>query len=125
MAEPAHPILNGRAGGVGSFLLRSSPQVSARAVGETTVLARVGDSDALVAYEDPITGARTLTQLSPAFVETGTHDFPQRRKLLRNAVGWLTRTTSPTAASEVSFQTFVVPPTAVWGPVFWHVLLFA
>ncbi len=125
IAEPAHPILNGRAGGVGGFLLRSSPQVGAQAVGETTVLARVGDSDALVAYENPDTGARTLTQLAPAFVEAGTHEFAQRRKLLRNAVGWLTRTTSPTAASEISLQTFVVPPTAVVGTELRYVFVVA
>ncbi|MBI2925130.1 MAG: hypothetical protein HYY24_05425 [Verrucomicrobia bacterium] len=125
IAEPAHPILNGRAGGVGSFLLRGSPQVSAQATGEITVLARVGDTDALVASEDPVTGARTLTQLAPAFVEAGTHEFAQRRKLLRNAVGWLTRTTSPTAASEISLQTFVVPATAVVGSELRYVFVVA
>ena len=115
IVEPAHPILNGRAGGVGSFLLSHSPPASAQATGEATVLARVGNNDVLVAYEAPVTGVRILIQQVPAFAGPDGHDFAQRRKLLRNAVAWLTHTGSPTAASEISLQTFVVPPTAIVG----------
>ncbi len=95
-----HPVVNGLFGQVGNFIYDGDPDsTTATGTGEV-VLGRSGPDDVLLAYQDPVTQNRTVTQNECAYdyVNGDTNSIAQRKILFKNAVAWLLELTNVPAA---------------------------
>jgi hypothetical protein len=103
-----HPVTNGSFGVVSDFEYPLDPDVaSATGTGEV-LLAVSGTDDVIVAYEDPTTGTRSLTQNVMAFehdVPFGEATMKELERLLKNGVAWLLQAETP-ATSRFVFPQF-------------------
>jgi uncharacterized repeat protein (TIGR01451 family) len=87
-----HRVINGRFGFVLDFLYPAEIDVSSVVGTEPQLLARSGNSDVLVALEDPNTGVRTVSQDFLAVDGSNDSDsLSERKRLFQNAVWWLLR----------------------------------
>ena len=95
VSEQRHPVTNGPFGLAGGFKLASDHDTSTATGNGEIVLARAGDTDVLLAYEEPATSVRTVTQNLLAFDGAGLTAGVQREKLFKNAVWWLLKRLPP------------------------------
>jgi len=86
-----HPVvINGRVGTVSDFVYPVLAHGSTLADSALAlVLGRTGDKDVVLAYEDPLTGVRTVTQTLQVIGGADAASLAERKKLFQNAVWWL------------------------------------
>jgi len=97
-----HPITNGPFGIVRDFSYSLDPDATTQtATAGEVLLAKSGQHDVIVAFQDPATGARRVTQNVLAFIGSDESGIAQKKKLFKNAVSWLLRLNEPTGPSIV------------------------
>lgn len=90
--ESNHPVVNGRFGWVESFTAPLPLESACRVSDDVLVLARSGEAEVLLAYEDFNTGTRIVTENFLAAHDAGDDaSRAERKRLFLNAVWWLLR----------------------------------
>lgn len=82
-----HPVTNGPFGSAGSFNYTADPDQATRTSTGEVLLARAGSDDVILAFDDPATCARSVTQNVMAFGAVSQPD--QTKVLFKNAATWL------------------------------------
>ncbi|MES2467644.1 MAG: hypothetical protein V4675_10120 [Verrucomicrobiota bacterium] len=87
----AHPVTNGISGAVGDSTYNWDPDnTTATGLPGEVILARSSGADSLVAFRDPVTRRKSVTQNELLFTQVPTMaGREERRKLFKNAVVWL------------------------------------
>ncbi len=84
-----HPVINGPFGLVGDSNYTLDPDATTRTGTGEVLLASSGGHDVLVAYREPQTGRKSVTQNVLTYNATDAAGIAEKKKLFKNAVTWL------------------------------------
>jgi len=87
--DTSHPVINGKFGLVQDFAYSATLDATTATDTGEVLCGKSGDVDLLLAYEDPGTAVRTVTQNVLAFDQSDDNAVAERKILFENAVWWL------------------------------------
>jgi hypothetical protein len=92
---PDDPLNDGPFGSVLGFKFPGQYDAAVQLGNGETAVAGSGSTDLIVAYEEPDSAARLVTQNLPVFGGGNTNSIVQRQKIFKNAVWWMLKLPPP------------------------------
>ena len=89
IVNQTHPVVNGPFGVVGDSNYGYDPDATTRTGTGEILLGVSGPHDVLVAFKDPTTATKTVTQNILPATQTDAAGIEEKKKLSKNAVTWL------------------------------------
>jgi uncharacterized repeat protein (TIGR01451 family) len=115
MVDRTHRVSNGPFGIVGDFKLAVNHDAARQLGTGETLVTQTADADVVLAFEDPTTDTRIVTQDFPAFNGVNLNSRIQREKLFKNAVWWLLKLAPPPPFLNLSVAATAEPVSARIG----------